>query len=49
MLVAADVYRPAAIDQLTILGKKVKTVELAIDACSVSFRIDTCLNLNVLL
>jgi signal recognition particle GTPase len=23
MLVAADVYRPAAIDQLTILGKKV--------------------------
>jgi signal recognition particle GTPase len=38
MLVAADVYRPAAIDQLTILGKKVKVVEveLAIDACSVS-------------
>jgi signal recognition particle GTPase len=39
MLVAADVYRPAAIDQLTILGKKVKSVELAIDACSVSFTI----------
>jgi len=27
MLVAADVYRPAAIDQLNILGKK-KTFEL---------------------
>lgn len=26
MLVAADVYRPAAIDQLTILGKKVIVV-----------------------
>lgn len=46
MLVAADVYRPAAIDQLNILGKKVivlsllyflKSVELAVNACSISF------------
>jgi signal recognition particle GTPase len=29
MLVAADVYRPAAIDQLTILGKKVHLVNLS--------------------
>ena len=28
MLVAADVYRPAAIDQLTILGKQVTPMKL---------------------
>jgi signal recognition particle GTPase len=33
MLVAADVYRPAAIDQLTILGKKV-IVFLEVQRCS---------------
>jgi len=44
MLVAADVYRPAAIDQLNILGKKVifvslldflEYIELTIIACSI--------------
>jgi signal recognition particle GTPase len=32
MLVAADVYRPAAIDQLTILGKKVRLINLSISS-----------------
>jgi signal recognition particle GTPase len=30
MLVAADVYRPAAIDQLTILGKQVHFILLSL-------------------
>jgi signal recognition particle GTPase len=30
MLVAADVYRPAAIDQLTILGKQVRFILLSL-------------------
>lgn len=29
MLIAADVYRPAAIDQLTILGKQVHLMNLS--------------------
>jgi len=60
MLVAADVYRPAAIDQLNILGKKVifvslldflEYIELTINACSILFGSSnhTCLNLLVYL
>jgi len=60
MLVAADVYRPAAIDQLNILGKKVifvslldflEYIELTIDAFSILFGSSnhTCLNLLVYL
>ena len=60
MLVAADVYRPAAIDQLNILGKKVifvslldflEYIELTINACSILFGSSnyTCLNVLVYL
>jgi len=60
MLVAADVYRPAAIDQLNILGKKVifvslldflEYIELTINACPILFGSSnyTCLNVLVYL
>jgi len=60
MLVAADVYRPAAIDQLNILGKKVifvslldflEYIELTINACSILFGSlnYTCVNVLVYL